>query len=432
MAKKLILIGAGSAMFTQGLVMDMLSESWDEPWELGLCDIDPAALDAMTKLTKKMIAEKKGNITLLSSTERKELLPGADFVVSTIGVGGRRAWEQDVFIPRNYGVFQPVGDSVAPGGISRAMRMIPTLVGVANDIKELCPGAHFFNYANPMTSIVTAVRRATGVPVVGLCHGVAHGLRKLAEFAGLDEDKMSGHVVGLNHFVVIYKLYEDGKDAWPAVKAAIDKNTAAPLGPLSTEFIRLYGAYPASDDRPYSEVTQSYFGEGAYFGKTLGVDAYSFEGTIEEGDQIYDETVALANADGPLPATFWQKLDGEHEQLMAIIQSILHDKRENYIINVPNGVSVAGMPSGAVLEMPATATAHGFVSSVITDFPGKFTGMLSKHAGIADLTVEAALTGNRALFEEAIWQGGYMKSRSDVASMVGKLIEAQKEYLPQF
>ena len=66
-------------------------------------------------------------------------------VVATVGVGGRRAWETDVFIPRKYGVYQPVGDSVMPGGISRAMRMIPALVDVAKDIKVLCPDALFVN-----------------------------------------------------------------------------------------------------------------------------------------------------------------------------------------------------------------------------------------------------------------------------------------------
>jgi alpha-galactosidase len=435
MAKKMVLIGAGSASFTQGLVMDMITEKWDEPWELGLVDIDKTALDAMGALCSKMIKEKKmeDTIKLMCSTERKELLPGADFVVTTIGVGGRRAWEKDVFIPREYGIFQPVGDSVAPGGISRAMRMIPAVTAVAEDIKILCPKAYFFNYSNPMTTICSAVREETGLPIIGLCHGVKNGMRRLARFAKLDDKKLSGYVVGLNHFVILYKLYYDGKDAWPNIRAALDtRSPDSGVGPLSAEFIKLYNAYPVSDDRHYSEFTQQYFGQNSYFGKTLGVDAFSFENTIQEGDAEYGKTESYAKSKEPLPAEFWQKMDGEHEQLMSIIQSILHDRRQVFNINIPNNNSVPSLPNNAVLEMPAVATAHGFAALRIDDFPLVFTGMLSKHIGIAELTVQAALKGSPKLFEEAIWQGGYMENKSKTSEMASKLLTAQKEYNIRF
>ena len=85
-----------------------------------------------------------------------------------------------MFIPRTYGIYQPVGDSVMPGGISRAMRMIPALIAIARDVAELCPNALFFNYSNPMTANCWAIRKATGVPVIGLCHGTFHVQRQLA------------------------------------------------------------------------------------------------------------------------------------------------------------------------------------------------------------------------------------------------------------
>ena len=168
---KMVLIGAGSAMFTRGLVADMILAEEMGPWELGLVDIDPEALEVATKLSEHMIKTRGAPIKVQASTDRRDVLPGADVVVCTIGVGGRRAWEDDVFIPRKYGIYQPVGDSVMPGGISRAQRMIPAMVDIARDVKALCPGAWFFNYGNPMTANCTAVRKATGLNMVGLCHG---------------------------------------------------------------------------------------------------------------------------------------------------------------------------------------------------------------------------------------------------------------------
>ena len=177
MCKKMVLIGAGSAVFTKGLMMDIL-ERKNEKWKVALVDTDERTLKIITRICEKMIVQMDSDVELTASVERKDVLSGADYVVSTIGVGGRRAWEQDVFIPRKYGVFQPVGDTVGPGGISRAMRMIPQLIEIARDVERLCPNAMFFNYSNPMTMNCMAVRRATGVPVIGLCHGVKNGVRR--------------------------------------------------------------------------------------------------------------------------------------------------------------------------------------------------------------------------------------------------------------
>ena len=431
----MVLIGAGSAVFTQGLVMDMISQKWDEPWELGLVDIDKTSVDAMGIICKKMVSEKKLDdvIKITCTVDRKEVLSGANFVVTTIGVGGRRAWEKDVFIPREFGIYQPVGDSVAPGGLSRSMRMIPAMVAIAEDVKKFCPNAYFFNYSNPMTTNCIAVQKETGFPIIGLCHGVKNGLNRVAKFADLDEKLLSGYVVGLNHFVICYKLFYDGVDAWPLFKAAIDrKGVGNEIGPISADFVKRYTAYPVSDDRHYSEFLPHYFGKGAYFGKTLGVEAFSFEGTIGHGDDKFKKTLEMAKSPDPLPEEFWNKLHGEHEQLMEIVQSILHDRRQVFDINIPNNGSVPSLPKNAVLERPAVATADGFVPLMMEDFPSIFTGMLSQHIGIAALTVDAALQGNRDLFVEAIWQGGYMESRAKAGEMADRLLQAQKNYNIRF
>ena len=90
--QKLTIIGAGSAMFTQGLVADMILSR--RPWQLGLVDIDPAALAVAEGLSRKMAAAREADITITASTDRRDVLPGSDVVVTTIGVGGRRGWEK--------------------------------------------------------------------------------------------------------------------------------------------------------------------------------------------------------------------------------------------------------------------------------------------------------------------------------------------------
>src|SRR5690349_1064651 len=114
--ERVVLIGAGSAMFTRGLVADLIDLGCDA--ELALVDTDPAALRVAEKLARKMLAVRRSPVKLSASVDRRQVLRGATAVICTIGVGGRRAWEQDVFVPRRYNVFQPVGDTAMPGGSS--------------------------------------------------------------------------------------------------------------------------------------------------------------------------------------------------------------------------------------------------------------------------------------------------------------------------
>ena len=78
----------------------------------------------------------------------------------------------DLEIPERHGIKQSVGDTVGPGGIMRALRNIPVLVGIARDMEEICPDAWMLNITNPMTTLCRAVTRETTIKTVGLCHEI--------------------------------------------------------------------------------------------------------------------------------------------------------------------------------------------------------------------------------------------------------------------
>lgn len=442
-------------MFTQGLVADMILAPDLGPWELGLVDIDPQALETAEGLCRRMVEAKGAEIAITSSTDRREVLPGAHVVVTTIGVGGRRAWEADVFIPRKYGVYQPVGDSVMPGGISRAMRMIPALVEIARDVQALCPGAWFFNYANPMTANCWAIRKATGIPVVGLCHGVFHVERELASFIGAPPEEVTSLYAGLNHLTFIFDLRWKGRDAWPLVRARLAQERGKPFdaemlgksfpemgapggefraadNPFSWSLFEAYGAYPAVNDRHVVEFFPERFPNGRYYGKTLGVDAFSFEDTIAWGDRIYEEMRAQALGRKPLDQSVFERSIGEHEQLLSILRSIERDERRVFSANLPNDGAVPNLPADAILELPAVATARGLRPLHLPDFPDTLAAIITRKLTATRLTVEAALAGDRRLFVEALLADGAVTD-PDIARRMGEeLLEAHRQYLPNF
>ena len=452
--KKLVLIGAGSTVFTQRLVADIILSGEIDQWELGLVDIDPVTLDAVDRLVHKMLALKKVSFPITSTVDRRKVLPGANFVVTTIAVGGRRGWEQDVQVPRKHGIFQPVGDTMMPGGISRALRMIPQMVAIAEDVAELCPNAYFLNYSNPMTAVCRAIRKKTGVPVIGLCHGVHYVENVLARFLGAEEGSIASYGYGLNHLTLLTHITHDGKDAFPLMRAKLDQqrssfdqevrdNTEWPNtisgraprasdDPLTWTIFDRYGVFPVALDRHITEFFPERFPGGRYHGRTLGVDAFSIDGRIALGDKWFEEMIAVAHSDDPLPDSYFDNVPGESEQLMEMMQSLLRDERRIFSVNMPNRGTVPGLPEEAVLEMPAAAGAAGFTPLQSKPLPAALTAKLLAKIAAVEVTVDAALTGRFDLFVEALLTDGTVSDPEKASALAKDLIAVHKEHLPQF
>ena len=89
--QKMVLVGAGSAMFTQGIVIDWIKQQPQGEWEIALVDINPVILEATEKMVRRYmsVAERPAKIT--AAVDRRDVLDGATIVICTIGVGSRRA-----------------------------------------------------------------------------------------------------------------------------------------------------------------------------------------------------------------------------------------------------------------------------------------------------------------------------------------------------
>lgn len=451
---KLVLIGAGSTVFTQRLVADIILAGEAHLWELALVDIDPVTLDAVNKLVAKMLVAKKADIPVTATTDRREVLRGADFVVTTIAVGGRKGWQRDIEIPRKHGIFQPVGDTAMPGGISRAMRMIPQMIAIANDVAELCPDAHFFNYSNPMTAICRAIRRETGVPVVGLCHGVHHVEGVIARFLGVDEGDLTSFGIGLNHLTYFTRLRHKGADAIPLLHARLDEQEAtladelakktvwdnivtgrAPRwadDPFAWGLFRRYSIFPCAMDRHAVEFYPERFPGGAYHGHKLGREAFPIDARIALGDTWYDEMLAIANSPDPLPKSYYENVPGESEQLLEIMHSLLYDQRAVFSVNLPNTGQAPFLPSDAVVECNASAVAGGFAALQADPLPPALVAKLNAKIEAIEITVDAAVRGSRDLMIEALLADGTVGTPEVASALADELIAGHREHLPQF
>ncbi len=431
MREKVVLIGAGSASFTRGLLADLVRSGWDV--ELALVDVDPDALAVAEGLAAKMIQARGCSIGLSASTDRREVLSGATAVICTVGVGGRRAWEQDVLIPRKYGIYQPVGDTVMPGGTSRALRMIPAMVAVAEDVLDLAPDALLFNYGNPMAPVCRAIRKATSAEVVGLCHGVFDVAQDLARPLAVEPSELVYNAVGMNHLTWFTEVRVGGKDVMPRLHEIADEKLArGDDNPFSWWLLKSFGAFPAVLDRHVSEFFPQFFAGGKYYGKTLGVDAFSFEDTISGGDRRYEEMRAAALSDDPLPDDYFERIGGEHEQVLDIIAAIRQDAGRIYSANLPNRGQVPNLPAEAVVESPAVANGSGLRPLTQPPLAPGLVGTLATRLAWVETVVEAALEGSREKVVQALVLDGSVDSPDTAVALTDELLAAHKVHLPQF
>ncbi|MCB0062912.1 MAG: alpha-glucosidase/alpha-galactosidase, partial [Caldilineaceae bacterium] len=132
---KITFIGAGSWGFTRKLVRDLLTFPTLENAEICLMDIDPERLNFIEQAVNKIVSIGNYPATVKATQDRAEALQGADYVIVTILAGGLDVWRHDIEIPKKYGVDTNIGDTRGPSGIFRAMRTIPVMLGIAEDME---------------------------------------------------------------------------------------------------------------------------------------------------------------------------------------------------------------------------------------------------------------------------------------------------------
>jgi alpha-galactosidase len=331
--------------------------------------------------------------------------------------------------------------------------MIPQMVAIAQDVLDLAPEALFINYANPMSAVCRGVIKATGAKLTGLCHGVIDTARWLAGLLEVPLGSLSYTAVGINHLTWFTALQIDGKDAMPRMHAYAAKvlaqlaeaeaarangkpmpHNGSPFDssmefPFSWQCLEWFGAFPAPLDRHVTEFFPQMFRTGAYYGKTLGVDEFSFEGTIARGDEIYAEMRAEAEGPEPLKADYFDRMGGEHEQAMDIIRAIRGNTPKLYSANLPNTGQAPNLPLGAVVEGPAVTDANGLHALALPPLPAGIAGTLATRFQWVEVVVEAALERSRDKFIQALILDGGVTSPDVAVKMADDLLAAQRAYL---
>jgi len=440
---KIVIIGAGSTVFTPGLIADLTGSTPFADATVALVDINPRSAETMARYAERVARERGVGLRVEYATDRREVLAGADFVTVTIAVGGVKAWERDVRIPEAHGVWQTVGDSVGPGGVFRALRHVPELVAIARDMEELCPQAWLFNYTNPLTALVRAVQKTSPVRAAGLCHGVLHTRTDIAHDLGLVPAELNLTAAGLNHLAWVLDLRHQGQDVYPQFRDRIRSWLMSPPPPtddpyegfqeVSARLMEIYGYYPSPGDRHVAEFFPFFLrdtGNGLGYGMQSGLDMTNdiLASRDARWDRIADQAEGRAELDRRL---FDEAREGE--RVVSIMEAIVTDRPlVELAVNVRNDGLIPNLPAEAVVEVPGLIDGRGVHGIPVGALPDGIASILNARVRQQELTIEAALSGDRTLALQALLADPLIPSVEAAESMLDQALEAHAPYLPQF
>ena len=240
---KITFIGAGSIVFTRNLCNDILLTPALQASTIALMDIDPVRLERSRKLVQAIIDQRHLKATVTATTDQREAVKDARYVITTFQQGGLDAYALDIDIPRKYGVEQCVGDTLGPGGIFRGLRTIPVLLDLCDDMDELAPDALLLNYVNPMAINCWAVADGSGRPHVGLCHSVQGTSEMLARWIDMPYDEVSFLCAGINHQAFFLDFYRGRQDVYPLIRDAIEREEVINEEPVRTDLMKYFGYF---------------------------------------------------------------------------------------------------------------------------------------------------------------------------------------------
>ena len=447
---KIVLIGAGSAQFGFEMLGDIFSCSALSGSRIALVDINGEALKRAASTAAAFVEGRKLPFGITSSTDRREVLSGADFIIIAIEVGDRFAlWDMDWNLPLQFGIRQVYGENGGPGGLFHALRITPPILDICADIERLCPEATVFCYSNPMTAIATTVhRRFPQLKFIGMCHEIASLGRYLPGILGTPFENLRLRAAGLNHFSVLLEAsyVDSGRDAYTDIMEKARPFFEKEIGYSDVlEFVRRTGTAPETEgttqrfrigketsSRPWSDrtlfrfimerfhllpiTTDSHLGEYVQWAH----DVADHRG-IHDFYDLYRMSLARAPADIRLE---------RHERAVAVMEGMIEDRRyEEAAVNIPNAGLIPDLPGFIAVEVPAVVGKSGLEGHHFASYPRAFGALLRNYCGVYDLTAEAILTGKRECVVQALLVNPVVDTCARIDEMVDLVLERQQPWL---
>ena len=457
MSPRIVVVGGGSYHWAPRLLCDFANTPSLAGASVVLHDLDAERMRLMEDLGHEIARRRSIPLDVVAEADRAKALAGADFVITCFSVGGFDSMQHDIEIPRRYGIRQPIGDSVGPGGILRALRSVPVLLDIARDVEGIAPDAWFVNVTNPLTALCRSVTRETPVKAVGLCNewvGATFNLSLALDCGMQDLDPV---LAGVNHYPLATELRVGGEDAFAKLQALMDDPERAAsetiwmdpppramrwtkVSPgehwskldviennrVRFEILRRFGVFPGSGDHHSVEFMPGFVHPGNAYGRDWRVHHYGMEGhrADADADVVHYEAVRDASDVTSRPSG---------ELVAQLLDGIVAGTARTLPVNLPNEGNVTNLPDRSVVEVIGIADGSGVRARDHATVPGIMGEFLRRINVVQEWTVAAALRGDRGLVLEAMLADPMAQQLpyEQIVTMTDEMLAATARWLPQ-
>ncbi|WP_055071865.1 6-phospho-beta-glucosidase [Clostridium massiliamazoniense] len=433
---KIVTIGGGSS-YTPELVEGFIKRYGELPVrELWLVDIEEGKekLDIVGNLAKRMVEKAGLPMEVHLTLDRREALKDADFVTTQMRVGLLDARIKDERIPLSHGVIGQ--ETNGAGGMFKALRTIPVILDIDKDMSELCPDAWLINFTNPAGMVTEALMRygtRKNGKYIGLCN-VPIGMEMAAsKVLNVEHKDLEMTFAGLNHMVFGTKVSVKGKDRTDELIEALAKGEVGQIVKnisdfsWNAEFIRGLGVMPCPYHKYYFQRDKMLDEELKEFSKGQ-TRAEVVKGVEKDLFDLYkDSNLAIK------PPQL-EKRGGAYysDAACRLITSIYNDKRDIQPVDTINNGAIKGIDNDSAVEVSCVITKDGPKPVEIGELPIAVRGLIQEIKTFERLVIEAAVEGNYEKAVLALTVNPLVASDALAKTLVDELLEAHKDYLPQF
>jgi alpha-galactosidase len=454
MPLKIAMIGAGSIGFTRKLMHDILAVPELNDTTFALMDISAPNLAMVEQLCTRDIRANALPARIVATTDRRDAIRDADYVICMIRQGGLDAFQLDIDIPLKYGIDQCVGDTLCAGGIMYGQRTIPALLDICDDIREVAqPDALFLNYSNPMAMNVWACNTYGGVPTIGLCHGVQGGHWQIARciehwakqegMIGPDETvhrrDVDIIVSGINHQTWYVQVQWRGMDITPRLLELFEIHPTYPTTEkVRIDMLRRFGYYTTESNGHVSEYVPWYrkrldeITQWIDLSSWINGETGGYLRVCTEGRNWFETDFPNWLAQEP-PVISAEKRSEEHGSY--IIEGLETGRIYRGFFNVINANHITNLPNGCVVEIPGYVDKNGINMPTVGDLPLACAATCSASVRVQEMAVEAAVHGDITLLKQAMLHDpltAAVCNPEEIWQLTDEMVVAQAQWLPQY
>ncbi len=441
---KVVIIGAGSAMFAKKLIGDLLLDDEIRIDTIALVDINTEKLKVMDQVAQKMCSQVGKSIRIESADRRRDVLAGAAYVINTINVGGALRYKEDLEIADKYGVYQAIGDIIGPGGMFRCLRAYPEILRICKDMEELCPDAYLFNYTNPMAPLCLALNKQTSIKIFGFCHNVQSTALQLSAYLQVPREHVSFWAAGINHMDWFLQYKVNGKDAYPDLfKISQTEEKIIALSKFEPDYSKMgvevidsvrfnvmkHFGYFVSESPFHMSEYLPYYRKNKKAVEDLHVQRRWWLDFEMSADVYFEELKKLiaGKQDIPIEKTF--------EYAPKIIHANLTGQPFRANLNVMNTGLIENLPQDSVVEVPCYADSEGIHPCYVGKLPDALAALNISNINVHQLMAKAANEKKLRYIYEGIKLDpltGAVLNLDHIKEMTDELIRANSKYLVDF